>query len=761
MISLLHPNCPRAAIYLSLVLGTGFALRAQPPIDVQLPAPVRGAAAISALGSNLPEVARAYGLQAQGLTTLLRTQPSLGVDKKGALFYACDGVSGAAPASQGASPSNALLPGSSITQIASGTAVDAFQLHSLPGAGRVLYLDFTGHTTSGTQWNSNFTGGANIVSQPFDLDGSPSTFSASERALIQSVWQRVAEDYAPFAIDVTTQDPGLEGLRRTTSTDMAYGIRVVISPTNWYSSGAGGVGYYNSFSWSSDTPVFAFSGELLNNAKYIAEAAAHEAGHSVGLYHDGASGTEYYTGDGNWAPIMGAGYYKPLTQFSKGEYSGASNLQDDFAVIVAHAPLASDDHGNSSAAATTLAGPTVADGGTIETAADVDVFRFDTGSGAVSLGVGSPAPEANLHLQVELLNSAGQVLQTNNTYTNATTIATSLSAGTYYLRISGIGAGDPKMSGYSDYGSVGNYLITGSLASGAIGKRAPSAVATANVISGTAPLVVAFSAAGSNDSDGSIVGYRWDFGNGASSSAMNPSYTYNVAGSYTAVLTVTDNDQLTGTANVSVTVGNAVNQPPTAVASASVTSGFAPLVVRFSSAGSSDPDGVIASYYWDFGDGTTSNASAPEKTYSTPGTYAARLTITDNGGATASAQPVSISVATPQSQLQQTSEIDVSQFSLSASLSGPNISGRGTVVVRDSSGRGASGVTVTIQWSGLASGSSTAVTDATGTVILTSGKTKKSGTLTGTITSILPAAGGVYVPTLYAEPTFRELVVNP
>ena len=52
--------------------------------------------------------------------------------------------------------------------------------------------------------------------------------------MIQKIWQRVAEDYAPFGVDVTTEDPVLEGLRKTTTGDTAFGIRVVISPTNWY-----------------------------------------------------------------------------------------------------------------------------------------------------------------------------------------------------------------------------------------------------------------------------------------------------------------------------------------------------------------------------------------------------------------------------------------------------------------------------------------------------------------------------------------------
>jgi len=79
------------------------------------------------------------------------------------------------------------------------------------------------------------------------------------------------------------------------------------------------------------------------------------------------------------------------------------------------------------------------------------------------------------------------------------------------------------------------------------------------------------------------------------------------------------------------------NRAPTAVASANVTSGQAPLTVTFSSAGSSDPDGDPITYSWNFGDGTTSTAANPTKTYTTNGTYNVTLTATDPDGASGNA----------------------------------------------------------------------------------------------------------------------------
>src|SRR4051812_13636839 len=82
----------RAGVGLFFSLGASLLVHAQPVSRVQLPAAARGSAAIAALGSHLPTVAKAYGLEAQGLATLLQTQPSLGVDTNGALLFACDGL---------------------------------------------------------------------------------------------------------------------------------------------------------------------------------------------------------------------------------------------------------------------------------------------------------------------------------------------------------------------------------------------------------------------------------------------------------------------------------------------------------------------------------------------------------------------------------------------------------------------------------------------------------------------------------------------
>ncbi|MFC6673211.1 hypothetical protein [Marinobacterium aestuariivivens] len=83
---------------------------------------------------------------------------------------------------------------------------DAFLLHSRPGASQVVFLDFDGHVITDTAWNSG--GASSYFARPYDTDGNPTGFSDSERNQIAEIWHRVAEDMAPFDIDVTTEDPG-------------------------------------------------------------------------------------------------------------------------------------------------------------------------------------------------------------------------------------------------------------------------------------------------------------------------------------------------------------------------------------------------------------------------------------------------------------------------------------------------------------------------------------------------------------------------
>ncbi|PIZ51786.1 hypothetical protein COY28_04815, partial [Candidatus Woesearchaeota archaeon CG_4_10_14_0_2_um_filter_57_5] len=170
--------------------------------------------------------------------------------------------------------------------------------------------------------------------------------------------------------------------------------------------------------------------------------------------------------------------------------------------------------------------------------------------------------------------------------------------------------------------------------------------------------------------DGYIVSYAWNFGDGSQpASGQSVPHTYQYPTTYAATVTVTDDDGLTATDNVQVTVTQAQvqNQPPVAVASASPQSTTVGQQVSFSSAGSYDPDGSIASYAWQFTDGTSSTIANPTKSFAYPGTYTGTLVVTDNQGA--SSQPASASVIVQQPTNPPTASLTVNPMSGTRPLS--------------------------------------------------------------------------------------------
>jgi len=171
----------------------------------------------------------------------------------------------------------------------------------------------------------------------------------------------------------------------------------------------------------------------------------------------------------------------------------------------------------------------------------------------------------------------------------------------------------------------------------------PVAIINADKISGEFPLEVKFNGNSSTDDNG-IVSYAWNFKDGGSSANANPTYTFNTAGNFDVELTVTDENELTDIASLTITVTQpqSPNEAPVAVASANPTSGDAPLHVNFQGTASTD-EKAITSYLWDFGNNDTSSAPNPSRTYPSPGVYNAQLTVTDAEGLT-STDNVSITV---------------------------------------------------------------------------------------------------------------------
>ncbi len=364
-------------------------------------------------------------------------------------------------------------------------------LSSRPAAAAVLYLDFDGETVTDPLWNN----GRSIVAR------APTLTNAD----ITSIWRRVKEDFWPFNVDVTTD------VTRYNTAPAGSRMRCIVTPTDTAAPGAGGVAYVDSFSeagtsaFSSSIPCWVFNFSVNG----IAEAASHELGHTLGLHHDGRTSPaeEYYTGQGSgatgWAPIMGAGYYKSLTQWSKGEYLNANRTEDDLTIISGAANgfgYIADEAGGSLVAAAELA---VADTevnqpGVITQASDTDLYVFSTRAGAVSIAA-TPAPiSPNLDILLELMADNGATLATSNPVTSLpASIATTVTGGVYYLRIRGTGAGNALSTGYTSYGSIGEYTITGNIPGG---PTAPT-ITSAGVAEGEVGVPFRYQIAATNSPD--------------------------------------------------------------------------------------------------------------------------------------------------------------------------------------------------------------------------------------------------------------------
>lgn len=519
-----------------------------------------GQTAIDRLGVRLPDVADWYGKSVDALRKQLLSDRDVRIDNMGRMFVVEEmraPLQGTAYSSQGNVMDGQLSP-----------LDQTFLMHSRPGANRTIYLDFNGATLTNTAWNTN---GNTINAAPYDIDGVPGSFSDTELQHIQYIWQRVAEDYAPFDVDVTTETPTSDRLTRTDSSDTVFGTTVLITNNNGvYSCSCGGVAYVGVFNSTSDKykPALVFYNMLGNgDEKAVAEAISHEAGHNMGLSHDGTSSNAYYSGQGtdpvtSWAPIMGVGYYKSLVQFSKGEYANANNTEDDFAVMQSYGlPLRADDYGNTPSAAAPFPGNGAGTvDGVIEKAGDADVFSIHANGGSFTASLSPASRSPNADLVLTLLDGSGAMLATSNPQNalNAAITYTLPATGTYYIMVQATGQGNPADTGYSAYGSVGNYRVSASYApaSGA----APIAVLTANATSGVAPAAFTFDATQSTDSDGTVAFYYWDFGDGTGDTTgtlTSVTKTYTTAGTYTARLTVVDNSGLSGTATQTITVGSA------------------------------------------------------------------------------------------------------------------------------------------------------------------------------------------------------------
>jgi hypothetical protein len=342
-------------------------------------------------------------------------------------------------------------------------------LSSYPSASAVIFLDFDGHTVQNTYWNWNgpiYCGASGL-----------------NAAQITEVYNRVAEDYRPFNVNITTDST------KYLAAPVAKRMRVIVTVTYAWYGNAGGVSFVGSFIWGDDTPCFVFTPQLGYNSKNIAEAASHEGGHTLGLVHQSTydvncvktSEYNYGTGTGEigWAPIMGIGYGENLTLWNNGPNSNScTNFQSDLDIItdpVNDFTFRTDDYPSTFAGAANT--PFVSNqftvNGVVEQNTDADMFKFTTSAygrfqlSAVPYNVGAGNSGSDLDMQVSLYNNSQTLLNVYNPGTLLNSVIDSMmNAGTYYLKVEG------KGNIYApNYASLGSYSLQGSFTGGALALR--------------------------------------------------------------------------------------------------------------------------------------------------------------------------------------------------------------------------------------------------------------------------------------------------
>lgn len=341
-------------------------------------------------------------------------------------------------------------------------------LSSYPSASAVIFLDFDGQTVQSGAWT---------------MDPIYCAASGLNNAQITEAFNRVAEDYRPFNINITTDST------KYFAAPLIQRMRVIVTPTyEWYGA-AGGVAYVGSFNWGDDTPCFVFSSLLSYNAKYVSEASSHEAGHTLGLFHQSSydvscvKTAEYNPGTGSgeigWAPIMGVGYSKNLTLWNNGPNSyGCNSVQNDLDVIINAVngfTYRNDDHSNNFSSATNT--PFISNlfnvNGVVERNTDADFFKITTTVygrfqlNAVPTNVGAGNSGSDLDMQVSFYNNSQTLLNIYNPGTLLSSVIDSMvNPGTYYLKVEG------KGNIYApNYASLGSYSLQGNFTGGALPLR--------------------------------------------------------------------------------------------------------------------------------------------------------------------------------------------------------------------------------------------------------------------------------------------------
>lgn len=322
--------------------------------------------------------------------------------------------------------------------------------NSLPGAHAKLFLDFDGVDFGTTKWSGKTPG----ERPAYDLDGDASEFSTEELSRIEQIWSRVAEAYSPFNINVTTVNPG--NYNRKESAHV-----VVTGDNSWYGSGGGVAfvgGFASSFNVQERHTAWVFPDNLRSgDAKVIADAAIHEAGHLFGLNHqrtydDSGEKTDEYDNNSSSpirAPILGVAYNSRRGLWSLGPGTSAGSIVNELGVISRSTNgfgYIADEVGVSFSSAPEIELTTDPLRGVISRTSDVDYYKIELDQRSdVSLLVDvasyGPMLDAKLSLydvDYALLEEDDPTLSTSRSSLTAS-FAGELDAGTYFLSVTSHG----------------------------------------------------------------------------------------------------------------------------------------------------------------------------------------------------------------------------------------------------------------------------------------------------------------------------------
>ena len=338
------------------------------------------------------------------------------------------------------------------------------ELESLPGAVVVLYIDFDGENVSGGSWGT--------------INAKASSYTESE---ITDVWHIMAEDFAPFTINVTT--------KRSVYDNAGTSSRQMVIFNETFPPQVG-VAQFLTFNGPNSQPCWVNTTGIVNSVWLGANVGSHEAGHTFGLAHDGSPTGEYWLGHADYNSIMGRAN-KTLVKWNKGEYQNANNSEDDIETIKSsnNVSFRTDDHGNDISNSSDLMSEPITGTvletknlGIIEQRTDKDVFKITAAvSGTIDLTFRPEnrlSQSPNLDIQARLLDASGTQIVLSDPSGMSASINKSVTTGTYYIEIDGVGFGDPLTNGYSDYGSLGQYFISGTVPVSSLGKENYSLAST-------------------------------------------------------------------------------------------------------------------------------------------------------------------------------------------------------------------------------------------------------------------------------------------